>query len=142
MDSNTDTGRFSFHRRDLVNTLCDSLEGRGLADAYSGLFLATPRRTGESTFLREDLAPEAERREQIVTYVDLWADCIRDPGSLIADAIRSKPVQFDGSIVKLVKQAGTEEVDMLRTFAFNFGKVGLLSGIILADAPDVLYRTA
>lgn len=80
MDSDTDTGRFSFHRQDLAHTLCDSLEGKGLADARSGLFLAAPRRTGKSTFLREDLVPEVERRGWIAIYVDLWADRARDPG--------------------------------------------------------------
>ena len=64
-DSDTDTGRFNFHRQDLAHTLCDSLEGKGLADARSGLFLAAPRRTGKSTFLREDLVPEVERRKWI-----------------------------------------------------------------------------
>lgn len=96
MDSDTDTGRFNFHRQDLANTLCDSLEGKGLADARSGLFLAAPRRTGKSTFLREDLVPEVERRKWIAIYVDLWADRARDPGLLIADAIKSKLAQFDG----------------------------------------------
>jgi len=140
MDSDTDTGRFNFHRQDLANTLCDSLEGKGLADARSGLFLAAPRRTGKSTFLREDLVPEVERRKWVAIYVDLWADRARDPGLLIADAIKSKLAQFDGPIAKLAKQAGMEKVDVLRTFTFNLGKIGLPEGITLADALDVLYK--
>ncbi|CAJ0813767.1 hypothetical protein LMG19087_01875 [Ralstonia wenshanensis] len=143
MDSRIDSGdtaRFNFHRQDLANTLCDSLEGKGLADARSGLFLAAPRRTGKSTFLREDLVPEVERRKWIAIYVDLWADRARDPGLLIADAIKSKLAQFDGPIAKLAKQAGMEKVDVLRTFTFNLGKIGLPPGITLADALDVLYK--
>ncbi len=139
-DSDTDTGRFNFHRQDLAHTLCDSLEGKGLADARSGLFLAAPRRTGKSTFLREDLVPEVERRKWIAIYVDLWADRARDPGHLIADAIKSKLSEFDGPIAKLAKQAGMEKVEVLRAFTFNLGKIGLPPGITLADALDVLYK--
>ena len=139
-DSDTDTGRFNFHRQDLAHTLCDSLEGKGLADARSGLFLAAPRRTGKSTFLREDLVPEVERRKWVAIYVDLWADRARDPGQLIADAIKSKLAEFDGPIAKLAKQAGMEKVEVLRAFTFNLGKIGLPPGITLADALEVLYK--
>ena len=45
-----------FHRPDLANDLADTILADGaLAPARSGLFLAAPRRTGKSTFLREDL---------------------------------------------------------------------------------------
>ena len=71
--------RFSFHRPELAVDLCNSLEGKGLSDASSGMFLAAPRRTGKSTFLHEDLLPEMKRRGWIATYVDLWSDQTRDP---------------------------------------------------------------
>ncbi|MFX8055598.1 hypothetical protein ABTK93_20300, partial [Acinetobacter baumannii] len=73
-------------------------------------------------------------------YVDLWADRARDPGHLIADAIKSKLSEFDGPIAKLAKQAGMEKVEVLRAFTFNLGKIGLPPGITLADALDVLYK--
>lgn len=142
MDSDTDTGRFSFHRQDLARTLCDSLEGKGLADARSGLFLAAPRRTGKSTFLREDLVPEVERRGWIAIYVDLWADRARDPGLMIADAIKARLAEFDGPIAKLAKSAGMEKISVLRTFTFDLGKTGLPPGITLTDALDTLYKAA
>lgn len=142
MDSDTDTGRFSFHRQDLAHTLCDSLEGKGLADARSGLFPAAPRRTGKSTFLREDLVPEVERRGWIAIYVDLWADRARDPGLMIADGIKAKLAEFDGPIAKLAKSAGMEKISVLRTFTFDLGKTGLPPGVTLADALDTLYRAA
>ncbi|MFX7891103.1 hypothetical protein ABTK46_20035, partial [Acinetobacter baumannii] len=84
---------------------------------------------GKSTFLREDLVPEVERRKWIAIYVDLWADRARDPGHLIADAIKSKLSEFDGPIAKLAKQAGMEKVEVLRAFTFNLGKIGLPPGI-------------
>lgn len=37
----------------------------------SGLFLAAPRRTGKSTFLREDLRPQLEEKGGLVVYADL-----------------------------------------------------------------------
>ena len=54
---------FTFHRPGLAESYCDSLGGQGLADSRSGLFLAAPRRTGKSTFLREDLLPAMKREE-------------------------------------------------------------------------------
>lgn len=42
-----------------------------LNHAGLSLFLAAPRRTGKSTFLRQDLAPEAENLDWLPIYVDL-----------------------------------------------------------------------
>jgi hypothetical protein len=61
---------FTFHRPGLAESYCDSLEGRGLVDGRSGLFLAAPRRTGKSTFLREDLLPAMQQRAWTTIYVD------------------------------------------------------------------------
>jgi len=60
-----------FHR----TALADDLAARLLAApttsaAGSGLFLAAPRRTGKSTFLREDLRPALERHGAIVIYAE------------------------------------------------------------------------
>jgi len=52
-----------FNREKLAQAYCDSLEGRGVTDATSGLFLAGPRRVGKSTFLIQDLIPEAKEPE-------------------------------------------------------------------------------
>lgn len=53
----------------------------------AGQFLAAPRRTGKSTFLRRDLVPLLEARGFHVIYVDLWKDRAADPGRLLADAL-------------------------------------------------------
>lgn len=44
-----------------------------------GLFPAAPRRTGKSTFVRQDLLPELSERGLLVIYEDLWADKAMDP---------------------------------------------------------------
>ncbi|MEM9474304.1 MAG: ATP-binding protein [Pseudomonadota bacterium] len=53
----------------------------------SGMFLAAPRRTGKSTFLRRELVPHLEEAGTFTIYVDLWSDRDADPGRLIADVI-------------------------------------------------------
>jgi hypothetical protein len=138
----SESHRFSFHRRDLAKNLCDSLEGKGLTDARSGLFLAAPRRTGKSTFLREDLIPEIESRNWTAVYQDLWANKSRNPGSLIADAIKAKIAEHDGLIAKVAKAAGMEKFNILHTFSFDLNKIGLPGGITLTEALEHLYKAA
>jgi hypothetical protein len=78
---------FHFPRSDLAKAIADQLSPDPLFGATAGLFLAAPRRTGKSSFLRLDLQPELEARGRFVIYVDLWADRARDPGELIAEAL-------------------------------------------------------
>ncbi len=40
----------------------------------SGLFLSGLRRTGKTTFLKNDLIPALEEGGALVIYVDLWSD--------------------------------------------------------------------
>ncbi|MEL6799736.1 MAG: hypothetical protein AAFO80_07650, partial [Pseudomonadota bacterium] len=54
------------------------------------MFLAAPRRTGKSTFLRRELIPHLIEVGSFPIYVDLWSDRDADPGLLIADAIASE----------------------------------------------------
>ena len=69
-----------FHRVALADDLAARLLAAPSTSASgSGLFLAAPRRTGKSTFLREDLRPALERRGATVIYADLWADRVVPP---------------------------------------------------------------
>jgi hypothetical protein len=72
---------FVFRRPALASSIADGLVGAGLQDFTSGLFLAAPRRTGKSTFLREDLIPHCQARGWLTVYVDLWADKEKIPPS-------------------------------------------------------------
>jgi hypothetical protein len=76
-----------FPRADLARQIADQLSPDPLFGASSGLFLAAPRRTGKSSFLRLDLIPELTARGRLPIYVDLWSDRARDPGALIAEAV-------------------------------------------------------
>ena len=79
-----------FHRPALAAQLADQiLRSSPTSASPSGVFLAAPRRTGKSTFVREDLRPALERKKAVVIYVDLWADRHVDPSELLAFAIRA-----------------------------------------------------
>ena len=61
------------------------------------------RRTGKSTFVRQDLVPEFERRNLNVIYVDLWINKTVNPAIHIANAIRTELAREDGPIAKTLK---------------------------------------
>jgi len=79
--------RTIFKRKALAEEMVRALAGETIADFSSGMFLAAPRRTGKSTFLKNDLIPECAVREWLPVYVDLWDDRDADPADLIGGAI-------------------------------------------------------
>ena len=83
------TQSFAFHRPTLAHRVADMALGLDPLAGDSGVFLAGPRRTGKSTFLKLDLIPELEKRNVLPVYVDLWTDRTADPGEVITEAIRS-----------------------------------------------------
>lgn len=123
-------GQFSFHRVNLAKAYCDSLAGQGIANATSGLFLAGPRRVGKSTFLIEDLMPEAKARDWLPVYVDLWANKLSDPALLITEAVKASIAAHKGRLSKLAKHV---KVNILKTVELDFSKPGLPEHITLAD---------
>lgn len=131
--------RFVFHRRDLARSVLDGLIGNGIQDYRSGLFLAAPRRTGKSTFLREDLVPLLSAADWLPVYVDLWSDRQVDPGQLIESAIVRVLQSFDHQIKKVLKSAGVEKVSILRTVNWDLTRSMLPEGATLADALQLLH---
>ena len=123
-----------FHRPALAHQLADRiLSIAPLAPARSGLFLASPRRTGKSTFLREDLMPALLDRGAAVLYVDLWADKTLEPGQAIVSLVRSALAQEDSAVLRMFRKAGLEKV-VVGGLGFDVAKVGLGTGIPLAAA--------
>src|SRR3989338_1390737 len=100
----------SFKRAHLAYAYCDSLEGKGITDATSGLFLAGPRRVGKSTFLMEDLIPEAYARNWLTIYVDLWANKLVDPALLIIEAVKTSIAIHTGKLKKLAKRVQLQKI--------------------------------
>jgi len=123
-----------FHRAALAADLAKKILAVAPGSAStSGLFLAAPRRTGKSTFLREDLRPELERAGGLVLYVDLWEDRRADPGAVIVSAVRAELAKHDSVLARLARSTGLEKVS-LGGVGFNLARVGLGDGVSLAIA--------
>jgi hypothetical protein len=133
---------FNYARPALAEQYCDALQGLGIVDVRSGLFLAAPRRTGKSTFLRTDLLPAFARRNWVSVYVDLWTDKAADPGRVIAAAIKSVLAQHAGTIAKLAKNSGLEKVNLFGALSVNVNALDLPANVTLADALEALHIAA
>jgi len=127
-----------FHREALAKDLAGKLLRPAATSASgSGLFLAAPRRTGKSTFVREDLRPALEALGAIVIYVDLWEDRKADPGDVIISAVRSELAKREGVIARLAKSSGMDKV-AVGGLNFSLDRVGLAKGISLSAALSAL----
>ena len=113
-----------FHRTQLAAELATHILDDDLAPASSGLFLGARRRTGKSTFLREDLCPELRRRDAIVIYADLWQERDQDPGDVITEAIREEMARHDGVVLRFARATGMERVQV-GGLTFTMDHVGL-----------------
>ncbi len=133
----------AYHRTAQADELVVALQGRALfGDAHNGLFLAAPRRTGKTTFLRGDLSPALERAGAVVVYVYLWADAARDPGVLIADAIGHALQPHLGLLAKSAKKAGLDKLGLGNWLQMDIGKIGKVDGLTLVDALRALQVAA
>lgn len=130
-------------RTTLAEELVVALQGKAtFGDAHNGLFLAAPRRTGKTTFLRGDLRPALERSGAVVVYVDLWADAARDPGVLIADAIGRALQPHLGTLTKTAKKAGLDKLGLGSWLQVDISKIGKVDGLTLVDALRALHEAA
>jgi hypothetical protein len=123
-----------YHRPELAARLAKLIMQVAVgSSASSGVFLAAPRRTGKSTFAREDLRPALEKAGAIVLYADLWQDLTKDPGLVIVEAIREAVGRSDGFITRLAKASGIEKV-AVGGLNFSLDKIGLGKDIDLTTA--------
>ncbi|MBK5407157.1 hypothetical protein JFU58_01195 [Pseudomonas sp. TH34] len=129
-------------RKLLAEALARDLAGESFADYSSGMFLAAPRRTGKSTFLRNDLIPECKTRGWLPVYVDLWMNREIDPAELISGAIGKALGEFESAVSKAAKKAGIEKISLLRTLSWDFTKPQLPAGTTLSHALDVLHQVS
>lgn len=133
----------SFPRTALADELVSTLQGKAVfSDAHNGLFLAAPRRTGKTTFLRGDLLPALERAGIVPVYVDLWADLARDPGALIAEAIARALQPHLGKLARLAREAGLEKLNLAGWLQVDTSRIGKVDGLTLVDALRALHETA
>jgi hypothetical protein len=130
-----------FHRPELANALADQALDTSLGTS-GGMFLAAPRRTGKSTFVRQDLVPEFERRNLNVIYVDLWIDKTVNPAIHIANAIRTELAREDGAIAKTLKKLTNMSKLTVGAWgnglSFDLSQLNLSKDATLADALKAL----
>ena len=139
-----------YHRPELAHRLAAMLLGNDPLSAAgrSGLFLSAPRRTGKSTFLRNDLIPAVEKAGAVAMYVDLWADKTRDAADLIAEAIRDALASHSGRLARSlralqrIKKAGAkgELAGFKGEFGFELETIGQPQGTTLAKGLEALHR--
>jgi hypothetical protein len=139
-----------YHRPELAQRLAAMLLGKDPLSAAgrSGLFLSAPRRTGKSTFLRNDLIPAVQAAGAVAIYVDLWADKTRDAADLIAEAIRDALAANTGKLARglrafeRIKKAGAkgELAGFKGEFGFELETIGQPHGTTLAKALEALHR--
>lgn len=123
-----------FQRPELANRLAKQILVIGVGSAASsGVFLAAPRRTGKSTFVREDLRPALEAEGALVVYADLWANPTADPGNVIVNAIRATLASNDGVVLRLAKSAGMDKLKV-GSVSFDLDRVGLGKDVSLTEA--------
>src|SRR6266571_8968773 len=124
-----------FHRPELAERIAKQVLTVAVGSAASsGVFLASPRRTGKSTFVREDLRPAFERAGALVVYADLWANPTADPGEVIVAAIRASLATKEGVVMRLAKASGLSKVAIGGAVNFDLDRVGLGKDVSLTDA--------
>ncbi len=132
----------TFKRVNLAQAYCDSLAGKGIANATSGLFLVGPRRVGKSTFLINDLIPEAQSRGWFTVYVDLWANKLTNPALLITETLKTSIATLKSKLTQFTKRIRLQKVNILKTLELDFSKPGLPNNITLVDLLKDLIRLA
>jgi hypothetical protein len=134
---------FYYPRPALAADMVGALTGSNLfSDASNGLFLASPRRTGKSTFLQNELLPALEKVGMVVVYVDLWSDKNRNPGDLIASAIGKELGKHLGIVARAAKSAGVDQLNIAGTLHIDTSKIGKIDGLTLSDALRELASAA
>ncbi len=131
-----------FHRTALAQAYAEEALDTSMG-CSGGLFLAAPRRTGKSTFARQDLVPVLGAMGAEVIYVDLWADRAKDPALLLANAVRAELKQKDGALAKLARGVGLTNFTLGALGSglnFDLSQVGLSSESTLSDALGALSK--
>lgn len=98
----------------------------------SGVFLSAPRRTGKTTFLRQDLIPALSAAGALVVYVDLWADRAADPGQVIVAAVKAVLAKHAPALKRLADKAGISG-GKVAGIEFSVDKLGIANDAPLVD---------
>ena len=127
-----------YRRPDLARAMAKQLLEPGVLDEglRSGLFISGLRRTGKTTFLRNDLIPALEQAGALVIYVDLWSDTLVSPSKLLHTAIRQTLQDLEtpsSALLDRLKRIGGLDIEALVfKFGFMVNSVGKENGPTLA----------
>lgn len=131
---------FVYRRKELAEAYCQAISGRSqLKDARSGLFLVAPRRTGKSTFLRQDLVPGIEALDWYPIYVDLWSDKSRNPAELIADSIGTELEKVAPLPKRAIKALGFQKLGAAGA-TIDIGDGKTTGGVTISAALTQLWQ--
>jgi len=119
-----------YHRKEMAASYAKKIMDDPI---HPGLFLAAPRRTGKTTFMREDLAPALQEAGAEVIYVDLWSNRQADPADLINQAVQVAIDRNLGVIAKLTKQSGITKLSV-GGVEIDTSTIGKAGGTTLAAA--------
>lgn len=128
-----------FARPELASEIANRLIHPGALDEIyrSGLFLSAPRRTGKSTFLKNDFVPVLEEDGALPIYVDLWSNPAADPADLIRNAVQRalRELETPGSrILAALRRVNKIDVGVASLkFGFGLDSVATPTGTTLAD---------
>lgn len=107
-DLDVDDPGLLFPRRQLASQIANDLMSR---PRESGLLLTGPRRTGKSTFVREDLLPMLHAEHDVhVVHIDLAAYRNAEPGQAILHALRTELQRFDGVVLRAARSLGLTNI--------------------------------
>lgn len=122
-----------FHRPALAERLMSVvLDDSPTSASPSGVFLSAPRRTGKTTFLRQDLIPALTTAGALVVYVDLWADRAADPSQIIVASVKAVLSEHAPAIQRLAKKAGISG-GKVAGIEFSVDKLGVAGDGSLVD---------
>lgn len=110
-----------------------------------GLFLAAPRRTGKSTFLKGDLKPALEALGAEVIYLDFWSNLQVDPAEMLYAEISRTLLANAGFIAKMAERTQLARVRIGAggsSLEFDPARVGQSAGSSLMAALRELSTVA
>lgn len=131
-----------FHRPELADRLSRVvLDNSPTSASPSGVFLSAPRRTGKTTFLRQDLMPTLAKAGALVVYVDLWADRAADPGQVIVAAVEAELAKHAPAVKRLAEKAGIRG-GKVAGIEFSVDKLGIAVDATLVEMFVALSDTS
>jgi hypothetical protein len=110
--------QFHHPRPALADAIIRQLTPDPLMGALSGLYLAAPRRTGKTTFLRRDLVPAILEAGKFPILVDLWEDRVRDPADILRRRLGQVLDELGSAAGRKLEQSRINRVGL---FGFSVG---------------------